>query len=272
MGTRVPARTGTGLATLTLTYRKPFNTSPFTLFALNCEQRIEQWSIFDPNTGFGGDGVPGTYDLPPDPLPDNVGSTNPPTPDFLPREQCYKGCVQDGPFANLTLHLGPGRLYTERCLVRGFDPSRRKQLSGPVIEGLMERRTFEEFRQGIDISATGIHSAGHAMVGGEVSNLYSAGGGAFKSCPPPPLVMTLTPLLDPLFYFHHGNLDRLWWLWQQADPEKRLYDLSGPTDKNDPTTKITFDFQLEYPGLAPSINIRDVMDSLLEPNCFTYEP
>ena len=125
------------------------------------------------------------FDLPPDPLPDNVGSTNPPTPDFLPREQCYKGCVQDGPFANLTLHLGPGRLYTERCLVRGFDPSRRKQLSGPVIEGLMERQTFEEFRQGIDISATGIHSAGHAMVGGEVSNLYSAGGGAFKSCPPP---------------------------------------------------------------------------------------
>jgi tyrosinase len=138
---------------------------------------MEQWQIFDPNTGFGGDGVSGTYELPPDPLPDNIGSTNPPTADFLPREQCYKGCVQDGPFANLTLHIGPGRLYTERCLVRGFDPSRRRQLSGPVIEGLMESRTFEEFRQGIDITGTGIHTAGHALVGGEVSNLYSAGGG-----------------------------------------------------------------------------------------------
>ncbi len=27
---------------------------------------------------------------------------------------------------------------------------------------------------------------------------------------------------DPVFYFHHGALDRLWWIWQMQDPDKRL--------------------------------------------------
>jgi len=27
---------------------------------------------------------------------------------------------------------------------------------------------------------------------------------------------------DPVFYFHHGALDRLWWIWQMQDPENRL--------------------------------------------------
>jgi len=27
---------------------------------------------------------------------------------------------------------------------------------------------------------------------------------------------------DPVFYFHHGAVDRLWWLWQMQDPENRV--------------------------------------------------
>jgi len=27
---------------------------------------------------------------------------------------------------------------------------------------------------------------------------------------------------DPIFYFHHAALDRLWWIWQMQDPDKRL--------------------------------------------------
>ena len=30
---------------------------------------------------------------------------------------------------------------------------------------------------------------------------------------------------DPLFYFHHTALDRLWWIWQMQDPDARLYKL-----------------------------------------------
>lgn len=26
---------------------------------------------------------------------------------------------------------------------------------------------------------------------------------------------------------HHSQVDRLWWLWQQADPNARNFDFSG---------------------------------------------
>ena len=27
---------------------------------------------------------------------------------------------------------------------------------------------------------------------------------------------------DPLFWFHHGMVDRIWWIWQMQDPENRM--------------------------------------------------
>lgn len=32
---------------------------------------------------------------------------------------------------------------------------------------------------------------------------------------------------DPLFYFHHGMLDRVWWIWQMIDPENRIQAVPG---------------------------------------------
>ena len=34
--------------------------------------------------------------------------------------------------------------------------------------------------------------------------------------------------VDPIFWVHHGQIDRLWWRWQQAEPSARLADYSGP--------------------------------------------
>lgn len=27
---------------------------------------------------------------------------------------------------------------------------------------------------------------------------------------------------DPLFYLHHAQIDRVWWLWQLLDPSTRM--------------------------------------------------
>lgn len=234
---------------------------------------MEQWPIFDNDTGFGGDGVPGTYTLPPD--PDNIGATASPSPEMLPPALVYKGCVQDGPFANLTLHLGPGKLITERCLVRGFHPLWRRQLDSAAVNRVLASNNFEEFRVNIDQGKSGLHGGGHPIVGGEMSNLYSAAGGAYMY--PCALHFYLTSMhvlfLDPIFYTHHGNLDRMWWLWQRADPERRMYDVSGPASRNpDSTEQTTLDYELVYPGSGQSVKIRDIMDTSREPNCFTYEP
>ncbi|KAJ2915005.1 hypothetical protein MD484_g5409, partial [Candolleomyces efflorescens] len=201
--------------------------------------------IFDPVTGFGGDGVPGTYTLPPDPKNESAIG---PFPGFGGR--IWKGCVMDGPFKDTVFHLGPGRMITDHCLVRGVDDQWKRMLTSENVKNMLKARTYEEFRLVID-AFNGIHGGGHILVGGEMTNTYSAGA-------------------DPLFYLHHANLDRVWWHWQQADPANRLYDLSGPTTKGG-NIPITLDFELDFPALGPNITVRDTMDSSLEPNCFTYE-
>jgi len=50
----------------------------------------------------------------------------------------------------------------------------------------------------------GVHIAGHYIAGGDP--------GGDPLCSPG----------DPIFYFHHAMLDRLWWIWQMQDPENRL--------------------------------------------------
>lgn len=37
---------------------------------------------------------------------------------------------------------------------------------------------------------------------------------------------------DPLFYLHHAFIDKLWWNWQTADEEERLYAIGGPNVKD----------------------------------------
>ncbi|TEB26692.1 Di-copper centre-containing protein [Coprinellus micaceus] len=203
--------------------------------------------IFDPVTGFGGDGVPGTYTLPSDPKNESAVLTPFPGAEAF----FYKGCVQDGPFKDWVVHLGPGRMVTDHCLVRGVQEMFRYAYTTAHVEETLQSKTYEEFRIVIDDLMFGIHGSGLALVGGEMTNTYSAGA-------------------DPLFYLHHGGLDRVWWKWQQADPANRLYDISGPTTQGGSDT-VTLDFMLDFPALGPNITVRDSLDSSLEPNCFIYE-
>ncbi len=50
----------------------------------------------------------------------------------------------------------------------------------------------------------GIHNSGHYISGGDPGGdpMVSPG--------------------DPIFYFHHAMLDRLWWIWQMQDPDNRV--------------------------------------------------
>jgi len=75
--------------------------------------------------------------------------------------------------------------------------------------------------------------------------------------------------LDPLFYLHHANLDRIWWNWQQMLPS-RLYEISGRSTPDPPYQNVTLEFELEMGNLAPNITIRNVMDIHGDSNCYTY--
>ncbi|KAF8905207.1 tyrosinase [Gymnopilus junonius] len=200
--------------------------------------------IFDPVTGFGGDGVPGTYDLP-DNLPDSSSIMT----------TAFVGCVMDGPFSreNFIIHLGPGRLITSHCLVRGVDNKYDKFLNSEAVGRALSQPTFEKFRVELEgtpsIEHPNEHGSGHLVIGGDLSNLYSSPG-------------------DPIFFLHHSNLDRLWWSWEMMDPLRRLDDMSGKTVKSKETA---LEFLLHYDALGNTIPIRDVMDIRDFPLCYVYE-
>ncbi|KAH6913297.1 monooxygenase [Coprinopsis sp. MPI-PUGE-AT-0042] len=210
--------------------------------------RLRDSPVFDEVTGFGGDGVPGTYTPPP-------GSGFPSFPGF---PQVPQGCVGTGPFNTTKVNLGPGTAVGEHCLVRGMSDDSKSSLTSANVNIAMAQTTYETFRTtlengGSGSAGRGLHGGGHGAVGGEMVNIYSSPG-------------------DPIFYLHHGNLDRIWWKWQAADPEKRLYAVSGPTAPRGSTSaNLTLDFMMPYTTLIDPIAVRDVMDTESEPGCFYYE-
>lgn len=93
----------------------------------------------------------------------------------------FRGCVQDGPFSNYTLSLGPGKLATQHCFTRGIKESFTRYLSAAEVANATKLPTFELFR--IELEGEPVthdhkmHDGGHIAIGGEMSNFYSSPGG-----------------------------------------------------------------------------------------------
>lgn len=137
----------------------------------DCCPRFSKSPVWDPVIGFGGDGVLGTYTLPPDPAN---------TSKILP-EYVYHGCIKDGPFADYTIKLGPGLLVTEHCLTRGVNNTFSVYLNSSMVSYVLSFPTFNEFRVQLEglpqPPELGPHSGGHVAIGGDMSNLFSSPAG-----------------------------------------------------------------------------------------------
>ena len=68
-----------------------------------------------------------------------------------------------------------------------------------------------------------------------------------------------TRTADPLFYLHHGNIDRIWMSWQ------RRHELM------DTDFGINFDEPLEMHGLFENTTYRPVIDADVGNLCYTYD-
>ena len=66
-----------------------------------------------------------------------------------------------------------------------------------------------------------------------------------------------TAALDPIFFFHHANIDRMFWLWQQQNPDEKVEIIKGYAGSN------SDDSQGPTPGIAPGTAL--TMDSPLAP-------
>lgn len=184
------------------------------------------------------------------------------------------GCVITGPFANITVPFGqvspnlnpelldnPHNLdYKPHCLRR--DLSTRvigPSLTADNVRALLSSPNITEFNQLINLGNTpgvqALHGGGHQGVGGDMGDFWSSPG-------------------DPIFYLHHAQIDRLWTLWQQSDPQTRQYAISGtgtvgnyrptPVFQLNDTINIG---KLSHEGPRP---IREFMSTMRGPFCYDY--
>ncbi|KAH8813802.1 hypothetical protein DL96DRAFT_1685119 [Flagelloscypha sp. PMI_526] len=149
-------------------------------------------------------------------------------------------CVSTGPFANLTIHVGPGSQITNHCLNRAISDRSSQSAGQSYVNTCMAKTTFSEAWPCIENN--GLHPAGHGGVGAEMINVQSAP-------------------VDPIFYMHHTWIDKLWYDWQQASPSTRTNDIAGCTTQG---------MAMSMAGITPAVTVGDVMNTQGDYLCYTY--
>lgn len=78
---------------------------------------------------------------------------------------------------------------------------------------------------------------------------------------------------DPAFFIHHGMIDRVFWIWQNQDPENRRHVVAGThTMYNKPASQnVTLDDPIHLGGLARDYRIDDLLDTTDGPFCYIYK-
>jgi tyrosinase len=78
---------------------------------------------------------------------------------------------------------------------------------------------------------------------------------------------------DPAFYLHHGQIDRLWTIWQMQD-STRQYAIAGTNTVNNyppsANTQLTDVMNAGYAG-GPNVTVHDVLSTVKGSFCFIYD-
>ncbi|KAH7320731.1 hypothetical protein B0I35DRAFT_477288 [Stachybotrys elegans] len=123
------------------------------------------------------------------------------------------GCVETGPFKDMSVNLGPGNSlrYNPRCLKRAISRSNAQSTKADrTLPLITQSRDIGSFQNTLQLPQ-GVHANGHFTIGGDpAGDIYSSPG-------------------DPAFYLHHAMVDRVWWIWQLQDLETRLTAVAGNT-------------------------------------------
>lgn len=184
-----------------------------------------------------------------------------------------RGCLEPGPFSNLTVNLGPvgsanPLKYNPRCIKRQLNSqmcrnyASLKATTDPILQA-PDINTFQAITQGDGRAAPaaarvgmGVHGGGHYSIGGD------PGGDFYFSA------------LEPGFYLHHGNIDRMHFIWQNLDWENRQTIAGTNTMFNQPPTpEAVLTDPMIFEPLHRNLTIGDTMDTVGgTPLCYVYEP
>ncbi|TKX22697.1 tyrosinase ustQ [Elsinoe australis] len=201
-------------------------------------QHPEKSAVFDPETGFGGNGNPS-----------------------IPSAVNEGWCVTDGPFAGLRVPFDYDAVAGSRglfdsandksfCLSRKFGQGstfNASHLNPVVVSDILSEKRYIRFLAGLEF---GPHNDIPFGIGGSFKSLYAPA--------------------DPIFWLHHIQLDRLWWIWQQRAPgNAEAYD--GPSTSKSPNVSATLDDHLSFGGLSEDVSVRDIIDTQGGRLCYRYQ-
>ncbi|KAI9055050.1 hypothetical protein LZ554_000016 [Drepanopeziza brunnea f. sp. 'monogermtubi'] len=192
--------------------------------------------IWDATTGFGGDGSPNRTE---------------------PDGDSTRRCVADGPFRDLRPSYITDQ-YNPHCLSRAWNngtelPGRMlgEFYSPEIMAAVQAIPDYATYRYQLEGTP---HGAVHSAIGGD-------------------MVPSTSPN-DPIFFLHHAQVDRFWTLWQKRDPAKRNTEYAGPQTQDQfdgvKPPEAGLDDWMPMRGLAPDLQVRDVMTTQNELLCYTY--
>ncbi|KAI1877138.1 uncharacterized protein JN550_001210 [Neoarthrinium moseri] len=187
------------------------------------------------------------------------------------------GCVKTGPYAGITANIsatapslaaadvtaGSFLGYQPRCIRRDISPWVSSQwstdkesfnlLANPLYQTGI--KAFQDHLQGdFDTGYFGLHSAGHYTIGGDP-------GGDFFNSPN-----------DPMFWLHHGQIDRTWWIWQNQKPVERAYAIAGTNTvfNTPPSANTTVEDTIDLGIVRGPLAIKHHVSTVAGPYCYIY--
>ncbi|EFY95267.2 putative domain, di-copper centre [Metarhizium robertsii ARSEF 23] len=173
-------------------------------------------------------------------------------------------CVTDGPFANSTRNWQAEEIGSQfkisrnpHCLSRGFQTGdAKKKLQARVtpesIISILEQDSYAEFFKKLEDHA---HNAIPQFIRGDF--------------------LLQTAPNDPVFYLHHAQVDRLWWLWQRRNNGSRMWQYHGPIsnvrlDETNQNNSASLEDVISLGKFGKTVAVGDVINTHAVNLCYSY--
>jgi tyrosinase len=78
---------------------------------------------------------------------------------------------------------------------------------------------------------------------------------------------------EPMFWLHHGNIDRMWWIWQNQQPVNRAFQIAGTRTmlNSPPSDNATIADILDMGFNAGPTAFKNLVSSVGGKFCYIYQ-